>query len=52
MFSGPPASASHAGACFHMPGMPTGRQAEGDIEPALPNEQASPGAVSDTKVTR
>ena len=32
--------------------MPTGRQAEGDIEPALPNEQASPGAVFEMKVMR
>src|SRR5579871_1765939 len=33
-----------------MPGMPTGRQALGDNEPALPKEHASPGGSGDTKV--
>jgi hypothetical protein len=34
-----------------MPGIPTGRQALGESEPALPNEQASPGGTGSTKVT-
>jgi len=52
MRSGPSGSRSQAGACFHMPGMPTGKQALGDSEPALPKEQASPGGTGETKVTR
>jgi hypothetical protein len=34
-----------------MPGIPTGRQALGESDPALPKEQASPATSGSKKVT-
>jgi hypothetical protein len=50
MVSGPSGSSSQLGTFFHILGMPTGRQALGESEPALPKEQASPGSSGSTKV--
>src|SRR3954471_13884509 len=45
MESGPDGSSSHPGTFFQSPGMPSGTKEQRLKQPALPNEQCSPGGT-------
>ena len=51
MVSGPEESSSHPGTCRHRPGRPSGTHDARLKQPALPNEQYSPGGRGSTSVT-
>src|SRR3954447_9883176 len=51
MESGPDGSSSHRGTFFQSPGVPSGTKEQRLKQPALPNEQCSPGGTGSITVT-